>query len=82
MRAHRDKAEVQTVFVIRTAGVVHLFASRSRGQPGDCATNRSTFRLIFKNTVHWVALRVYFNVARVFERAATVSGDSRNSVTR
>lgn len=23
MRAHRDKAEVQTVFVIRTAGVVH-----------------------------------------------------------
>lgn len=32
--------------------------------------------------MHWVALRVYFNVARVFERAATVSGDSRNSVTR
>ena len=35
--------------------------------------------MIFKSTVHWgTALGVYFNVVRVSERAATVSGDSGN----
>lgn len=51
LRAHRDKAGVESVRY-QYGRRRSLVASRSIGQPGDRATSRATFRLIFKSTVH------------------------------